>query len=341
MSFGIAVIGAGMMGAQHAENLSEIQGVHLPCVCDASAATAADVAARVGANRHTTDPHSVVQDASVDAIVVASPDDTHADLVLAALEVGKPVLCEKPLAGSAKECRSIIDAEIKGGRRLVTVGFMRRFDPHYLDLKSMLSATTRSEDIMMMHCSHRNATCPEWFTAELGLSNAVVHEIDIARWLLKEEIETVQVMSRKKVPGSGFDDPQFVVMRTTSGTLVNVEIFMQSRYGYEINAEVVCSDQVIALSRPVYSRIKSSGAERSPITDDWRLRFKNAYKDEITAWAVAVAEGNHVGASAWDGLRAALVTDACLESKMTGREIVVPQMEFPTFYDERSGRGTK
>lgn len=333
MSIGIGVIGVGMMGAQHAENLSTLQGVTVACVCDADETRAIEIAALVGAGTHATDPISVVQDNSVDAVVVASPDDTHADVVLAALAAGKPVLCEKPLGATAAECRKIVETEIDGGRKLITVGFMRRFDPSYVDLQKTLDETTNPDEVLMLHCIHRNATCPDWFTADMSLSNAIVHEVDVARWLLGEEIEAVQVMRSKRSPKNTFDDPQFIVMRTTSGTLVDVEIFMRGYYGYEVGMSVVCAEQVLALARPPLTAARKAGAERYPITENWRLRFARAYRDEMAAWVAGLADGCHVGASAWDGLRAAEVTDACIASKANGGEVAVADGPRPSFYD--------
>lgn len=329
MAINIAVIGTGMMGSAHIRNLKDVPGAKLTCICDADTDTA-ERTANQNSCRAEVDPMHTIASDDVDAVIIASPDYTHASLVHQCLKLGKPALCEKPLASSAADCKQIVDAEIATEKRLITVGFMRRFDPDYLALKQALNSA--NTEVLLMHCFHRNATCPDWFTAELTLSNALVHEIDAIRWLLSEEIETVQVFKSKKSPKSNFDDPLLTVLKTASGTIVNAEVFMQAQYGYEIGTELVCADRTIALTRPSFATVKTAGAEILPITDDWTLRFKRAYTDELTNWINAISDNRYIGASAWDGYRAAIVTDSCLASRQTGQIIDISMEETPALY---------
>ena len=103
---------------------------------------------------------------------------------MAAIKAGKPVLCEKPLAPASAECLRVIDAEVRGGKRLVQVGFMRRFDPSYADMKAVLQSGTVGQPLMF-HCFHRNVSAPPWFTSIMAITNSAPHEFDIARWLLE------------------------------------------------------------------------------------------------------------------------------------------------------------
>ena len=140
----VGLIGAGTMGADHARILgSEIPGVSLQYVCDADAARAKRVANSCGIAHTTAVALAVIADRSVDAVLVASPDQTHALLSRACVEARKPVLCEKPLSQDSKECIDVIAAEVKGGKRLVQVGFMRRFDPAYVEMKAALAKRCR------------------------------------------------------------------------------------------------------------------------------------------------------------------------------------------------------
>ena len=139
MTIRVGLIGAGIMGADHAKILSrDLPGVTLQYVCDADGLRAKSVADANGAIHAVTDPLAVIAGKDVDAVLIASPDHTHAALTKACIELGKPVLCEKPLSPNSAECLDVIAAEVKAGRRLVQVGFMRRFDPAYVEMKAAL-----------------------------------------------------------------------------------------------------------------------------------------------------------------------------------------------------------
>nr|HMQ58092.1 Gfo/Idh/MocA family oxidoreductase [Rhizobiaceae bacterium] len=156
MSVRVAVIGAGIMGADHARIIaSDIPGATLQVVCDADAARAKTVADATGAADAMTDPLAAIARPDIDAVLIASPDQTHRPLSLAAIVAGKPALCEKPLATTSPECLEIVASETNAGRKLVQVGFMRRFDPAYVEMKATL-AYGRIGAAMMFHCIHRN-----------------------------------------------------------------------------------------------------------------------------------------------------------------------------------------
>ena len=195
MSIGIGIIGAGVMGADHARSVATaVGGAHLAALSDADADRAARVAAETGAARRHADAIALIADPAVDAVLIASPDATHAQFVLACLKAGKPVLCEKPLAATLAEAEAIIAAETALGRRLVQVGFMRRFDPGYADMKARLDAGEIGAAVML-HAVHRNAAVPAWFESEMVITNSAVHDIDVARFLLGEEIVAATVFA--------------------------------------------------------------------------------------------------------------------------------------------------
>ena len=134
MTIRVAVIGAGVMGADHARIISSaIPGADLQCICDADETKARGAADATGARNVSKDPLATIEDKAVDAVLIASPDDTHAELTLASLRARKPVLCEKPLSQDVAECLRVLQAENTLGKRLVQVGYMRRFDPPYVE----------------------------------------------------------------------------------------------------------------------------------------------------------------------------------------------------------------
>ncbi len=144
MTLGVGVIGTGVMGSEHARLLKyETPGAHLAGVYDADAARAR--AAAAGATVFS-DPRSLIASDRVSAVIIASPDATHAEWTLACLQAGKPVLCEKPLASSATEALRVVEAEVALKRRLIQVGYMRRFDPGYQEMKRIQGRRRRGRD---------------------------------------------------------------------------------------------------------------------------------------------------------------------------------------------------
>ncbi len=317
---GVGVIGAGMMGANHVRTLTgAVERAHVAAVSDADPARAA-VAARDGeGTRVIDDPHALIADAAVDAVIVASFDTTHEEFVLACLAAGKPVLCEKPLATSADACLRVVEAELAVGRRLVHLGFMRRYDPAYCAVKERLDGGGMGE-VLLIHCAHRNASSPPGFTSEMLITSSAVHEIDIVRWLLGEEIvgATVRAARPTSQAANGLRDPQLVLLETAGGVLVDVEVFVNAGYGYDIRCEVVGETGTVHLGEQV--------------EPDFRARFATAYRRELEAWVGAVTNGPGRGPSAWDGYVANAVADACLESLASGVRASVRLEERPPLY---------
>src|SRR5688500_9172605 len=177
MNLRIGVIGTGIMGSDHARTIAgSIKGALVFAVSDKDRDRASAIAFETRAPRVHAQARALIDDPDVEAVLIASPDPTHEDLVLACLEAGKPVLCEKPLAPTIAGCLRIVAAETAMGRRLVQVGFMRRFDPGYLAMKAAL-ATGQAGAPLLMHCVHRNASVPPFFDSGMLISNSAVHEI--------------------------------------------------------------------------------------------------------------------------------------------------------------------
>ncbi len=320
MSVGVGVIGAGMMGAAHVRTLTGgVEGAHVAAVSDADPARAAAAAHEAGGARVIANPHELIADPEVDGVVVASFDTTHEEFVLACLAAGKPVLCEKPLATSADACLRVIDAELAVGRRLVHLGFMRRYDPAYADVKARLEDGGVG-NVLLLHCAHRNAVAPPGYTSEMLITSSAVHEIDVTRWLLGEEIvgATVRAARPTRQAANGLRDPQILLLETAGGVLIDVEVFVNAHYGYDIRCEVVGETGTVQLDEQ--------------IEPDFRARFAIAYRRELEAWVRAVAGGPDPGPSAWDGYAANAVADACLESLASGARAAVQLVERPALY---------
>jgi myo-inositol 2-dehydrogenase/D-chiro-inositol 1-dehydrogenase len=273
----------------------------------------------------------LIADASVDAVIVASPDETHAELAIACIEAGKPALCEKPLASTLDQCRAVIAAEMKAGRRLIQVGFMRRFDPGYRAMKRRIGDSGLGRPLFL-HCVHRNAVAPSYITSDLILANSAVHEFDISRFLLDEEFAAVMVTGGPPSRRAETRRPQFVVMESLSGVVVTIEVFVDAQYGYDVQAELVCENGTASLAphRPLAER--RAARDGFEVESDWRERFADAYRVQLREWIAAITEGAAVGASAWDGYAASMTAAAALEARASGVKTKVAIGERPAFY---------
>jgi myo-inositol 2-dehydrogenase / D-chiro-inositol 1-dehydrogenase len=328
----VGLIGAGVMGADHARILaSQIPGATLQVICDADPARAKAVVAETGAADTSGDPLSVIESAGVDAVLIASPDVTHGELTMAAIAAGKPVLCEKPLAPTSAECLKIIDAEVRGGKRLVQVGFMRRFDPSYADMKSILRDGTVGRPLMF-HCFHRNVSAPSWFTSQMAITNSAPHEFDIARWVLDTDYTSISVFRPTGVDSGKPGAPVFIVVTTTGGQLVNIEINNNAAYGYDVRGELVGERGTVSLRSPVLTETSANLVQGVRYPQDWRPRFADAYRLQLQAWIKSIGNGNPVGASAWDGYAATLVAEAGVASLATGTPVAVRPVDKPKLY---------
>ena len=335
MTVRVGVIGTGMIGQDHIRRITEVvPGGRVAAVTDADLARAGQVAAGLpGARLHQTG-QDLIADGDVDAVLVTSWGATHEEYVLAAIAAGKRVFCEKPLAPTAAGAMRIALAEMAAGRRLVQVGFMRRYDAGYRAMKAALDDGDLGAPLLM-HCAHRNPSVPDYgFTTDMIISDSAVHEIDIVRWLFGEEIVAASVLTPRRSGHApeGLQDPLILVLEMSGGAIVDDELFVNARYGYDVRGEVVCETGTVALADVSEVTVRTQNRSSGRVPVDWRDRFIRAYDTELQEWLDAVAAGTATGPTAWDGFAAAVVTDAALEALRTGRRTAVSMPERPDFY---------
>ena len=221
----------------------------------------------------------------VDAIVITAWDGVHAEMTNKAIAAGKPVFCEKPLATTKADCAEIVRIEQAAGRNLVQVGFMRRYDPDYRKIKAILDSGELGKPLMA-HCISRTRSHPKNHTTEQHITNIAIHEIDICRWLLGENLNEVAVrFPRATCFAEGTcQDPQLVLMQSDSGVLIDVEVSGNSYYGYEILCELVCEKGTIRLPVAAEPIVRSYLQCGQAIPEDWTNRFVVAYQEELQYW---------------------------------------------------------
>ena len=334
MTVKVGIIGVGMIGQDHIRRLTTVlAGSQVVAVTDAEKARAAEVAARLPAARVHHSGQDVIGSDEVDAVLVASWGPTHEEYVLASIEAGKPVFCEKPLATTQDACLRIIDAEMAAGRRLVHVGYMRRYDLGYRALKEVVAGGSIGTPLLI-HSLHRNPEVPTFYTEEMAITDTAVHDFDVVRWLLDEELIAVRVLVPRRNRHSGdLHDPLLMLLETESGVLVDVETSVNIRYGYDIRAEVVGEDGTAALGDVSPVVVRRDGWYSSRVPADWRERFARAYDIELQEWVDALASGSEpTGPSSWDGYAAAAVSDAAVEALHSDTRVSVELLDKPDLY---------
>ncbi len=336
MTVRIGLIGAGAIGRDHARRITEtLVGGEVVAVTDVNEAAARETIAACGLDaRALATGRDVVASAEVDAVLVASWGSTHEDYVLAAIAAGKPVFCEKPLATTAQGSRNIVEAETAAGRRLVQVGFMRRYDAGYRALKAVLDAGAIGAPLMV-HCAHRNASVPAHYTTAMAINDTFIHEIDVLRWLLGEDYVSAQVIlpRRTRHAPPGLVDPQIVLLETAGGARIDCEIFVNCRYGYDIQCEVVGETGTARLPEPMAVPTRKDAALSATILTDWKDRFIASYDVELQDFLDAAAGGTASGPSSWDGYAASIASDACLAAQgAPGAIVPIAMPERPALY---------
>lgn len=334
MTIRIAVIGAGLMGADHARIVAnDLKGVALQVVCDMDDVRAKAVADECGAIDVSSDPEKIIARSDVDAVIIASPDVTHTPLSIACIKAGKKVLCEKPLSQSSQECVLAMQAEQAAGEKFIQLGFMRRYDQSYTEMKNALDGGMLGPAIMM-HNFHRNVQTPaEGFTADMAITNSAPHEFDVARFILGSEYETVTAFSPKA--GKDGVGPVFMVLETSSGQLVNIEINNNARYGYDVRGELVGESGSISLADPVYSRMDIALKSETRYEQDWRRRYVGAYRRQGHDFVKFVSTGKfpEIASNCWDGYCAAVVAKAGVQALESGKKTAVEMIAKPAFYN--------
>lgn len=334
----VGVIGTGMMGEVHARLLSErIGSARVVAVSDPDAGRRRAVAEAVGADEFD-DPMGLIFAPGVDAVVIASPDDSHAGFAVAAVRAGKPCLCEKPLATTVADARSVVDAEVAHGGRLIQVGFMREFDEGHASLAALRLSGALGE-VVAVRSTHVNpAPWAPGVSADRVITQSMIHDIHSARFLSGAEVEAVSASAVPFAAGSPGVDAgavRFVAARLdlAGGAVALLDVNVSSAYGYRVVAEVIGSEGTARTSEGSAVDMWSSGARVAKVSANWPEHFSAAYLTELTAWVAAASEGGATGPSAWDGLMANVVAEALVGAVSRGERVEIPRAERPPLYE--------
>jgi predicted dehydrogenase len=331
----VALVGAGRAGLVHGRNLATgVPGARLVAVADPVPEARQRAAAELGCQRTLGDPLAAATDDGVDAVVIASPTFTHAAVAVAALQAGKHVLCEKPLA-SALEDAWRIQAAADGSSGSLVMGFMRRFDAGFTRASERIRAGDIGDPVFVRSTGRGPGLPPEWAhdpRRSAGLIAEVnSHDLDTVRWLSSREFQTVYAVGRAaKRPDlaaryPGFVDLVAVTCELSDGGLAQVDGACPAGYGYDARVEVYGTEGVVMAGDPLAGSallVRADGAVTDPVRS-WRELFADAYRAE-DAHLVRVARGEEEPrAGLGDGVAALQAALAVNRSLRDGQPVPV------------------
>ncbi|MFI8491101.1 Gfo/Idh/MocA family protein [Streptomyces rubrogriseus] len=335
---GVAVLGAGHMGADHIRRVDRVvSGARVAAVADPDAERAKEAVGGIGGTGRITvhtDVEAALDAPGVEAVLIASPGEAHEEALLAAFARGLPVLCEKPMVPDSAGALRVVEAEARLGRRLAQIGFMRRYDAEYRQLKSLLDGGRLGRPLML-HCVHRNVSSPPHFTSAMLINSSVSHEIDAARWLLGQELSEVTVLRPRPSAGApeGLLDPQLVLFETEGGAVVDVEVFVNCGFGYEVRCEAVCEAGSARIGAAHTMVVTAADGAREEVPQDYLVRFADAYDRQVQSWVDATRRGLVTGPGTWDGYAAAAAAEAGVRALDTGARTPVDLAPRPALHD--------
>lgn len=329
MTVRFGLLGAGRIGKVHAKAIASNPQAKLVAVADAFEKAAKDLSAAYGCEIRTIDAIEAAGD--IDAVIICTPTDTHADLIERFARAGKAIFCEKPIDLDVKRVEECL-AVVRQTKATLMVGFNRRFDPHFAAVRKAIDDGAIG-DVEMVTITSRDPGAPpaDYITRSGGIfRDMTIHDFDMARFLLGEDPVAVtahaSVLVDKKIGELGDYDSVSVILSTASGKQCVISNSRRATYGYDQRIEVHGSKGMVAAEnqRAVSIEIANgNGYTRPPLHDFFMTRYTEAYANEIAAFIEAIATGGQAAPSGEDGLIALALADAAVRSVKEGKTIRV------------------
>ncbi len=324
------VLGAGRIGQIHGGNIAASKKAKLVAVADVDQATAARLAEATGAE--VRDLKAIIEAGDIDAILIGTPTDMHADLIESGARAGKAVLCEKPVDLDASRVASCLKVVEAAGTPLM-IGFNRRFDPNFAALQQRITDGAIGAVEIVTIISRDPEPPPLSYVERSGglYRDMMIHDFDLARFLLggEEPVEVTAYGSALVDPAvgeAGDVDTALVIMRTASGKLVQISNSRRATYGYDQRIEVHGSGGMLRADNVLESTVEvagGSGFQKDPALHFFLERYALAYRRELAAFVEAVSSGKAPSPSGRDGLQAQRLADAATQSRKEGRPVAV------------------
>lgn len=327
MTVRFALLGAGRIGKVHAQAIAGTAAARLVAVADAMAPAAEALAAQYGAGVRSIDEIAAAED--VDAVVICTPTDTHAELIERFARAGKAIFCEKPIDLDVARVRACLKVVEETGARLM-VGFNRRFDPHFRAVRQAID-DGRIGAVEMVTIVSRDPGAPpiDYIRRSGGIfRDMTIHDFDMARFLLGEEPTVVAAFAANLVDSeigrAGDFDSANVLLETPSGRQCVITNSRRATYGYDQRIEVLGETGMVAAEnqREVSIEIAGdTGFTRPPLLSFFMTRYLAAYAAEIESFIAGLTDGTPIAPSGDDGLKALVLAEAAVRSVAEGRKI--------------------
>lgn len=330
----VGVVGAGMMGADHVDRLTHrTPGATVSAIIEPDERRAAAAVQAAPGARAFARVEEALDAGAADAVVIATPGPFHEQVLLPVLEAGLPVLCEKPLTDDVDSSWRVLEAEQKHPHPLIQVGFMRRFDARYRQLRELITVGTAGE-LLLLHCVHRNPSVPGSYTEPMLITDSLVHELDVVPWLAGASIASIEVRRGRRNPNSParLNDPIMALIELDNGVLADVEMNVSARFGYQVATEAVFASGAARIGQPDGLQLWHDGNLQVAEHQSFTTRFRQAFDTEVLAWAVAARQGGIAGPSAWDAYTVAIASAAGVKALATTGPVPVELPEKPAFY---------
>jgi myo-inositol 2-dehydrogenase/D-chiro-inositol 1-dehydrogenase len=332
MTVRFGLLGAGRIGKVHAKAVTGDANARLVAVADAMAPAAQAIADQYGCDVRSIE--AILASDDIDAVVICTPTDTHADLIEAFVKAGKAVFCEKPIDLSLARVKACLEV-VRAHKGTLMVGFNRRFDPHFQAVRAEIDKGTIGAVEMAVIISRDPGAPPVEYIARSGgiFRDMTIHDFDMARFLLGEEIAEVSAMAGVLVDqaigkAGDFDSVQ-VMLKTASGRQAVISNSRRATYGYDQRIEVHGSLGAVSAEnqRPVSIEVaNAAGYTRPPLHDFFMTRYTEAYAAEIASFIAALSSGKPASPSGEDGLIALALAEAALKSVAEGRTVKMSEI---------------
>jgi myo-inositol 2-dehydrogenase/D-chiro-inositol 1-dehydrogenase len=325
----IALLGAGRIGQIHGRNIAASKRAKLAGIADPLPEGANALSKATGAPVRTAD--ELLADKSIDAVLIGTPTDTHADYIDRAAAAGKAVLCEKPVDLSSARIVETLERVRKAGIPLM-IGFNRRFDPNFAALQRRIADGLAGEVELVSILSRDPGPPPISYIERSGglYRDMMIHDFDMARFLLGEDPIDVYALGSALVDPAigkaGDVDTAAVLLKTASGKICQISCSRRATYGYDQRVEVHGSKGLLTAGNIHETTVMfagESGYTADPVQNFFLERYALAYRNEVEAFIDAIENGREPSPSGLDGLKAQQLADAAQESLDTGKPVKV------------------
>ncbi|MDR6227172.1 inositol 2-dehydrogenase [Desmospora profundinema] len=324
-----AVIGLGRLGYWHATNISaRVEGAELAAVADLSEGRAEQVATELGVPIWSQNPNDVFEHPAIDAVVIVTPTSTHAEMIKKAAANGKHIFVEKPITQTLQEADEAIEA-IRKNQLFCQVGFMRRFDPNYIEAKRRIEAGEIGKPLYFKGITRDGNTPPPEFIKHSGglYLDFSIHDYDAARFFLGSEVKTVaalgSVVQNQYVAEYNDVDQALTYLTFDSGAAADIEASRNATYGYDIRAEIIGTEGAIQIGSMRHHDIKllkNQGCTYD-ILPDFPSQFRDAYLGEMVSFIECLRDNQKPLVDEYDGKIALEISIAATKAYQTGTTV--------------------